>query len=55
VFFLIHLHVNLIGQRVDARVAVVSTVGTVRRNQHRDNEGGTETTEKLSRIEIESH
>ena len=34
-FFLIHFHTNLIGERVDARVAVVSAVGAVGRKAFR--------------------
>ena len=30
-FFLIYFHANLIGERVHARVAVVSAVGSIRR------------------------
>ena len=30
-FFLVHFHANLIGERVDARIAVVSAIGSVGR------------------------
>jgi len=30
-FFLIHFHTNLVGERVDARVAVVSAIGAIGR------------------------